>query len=67
MVLTTMSRDCLDPERRKKVGHYILGPCLGEGTFSKVRIGTHVISREKVSLLVGASFLCAHGFFLWSA
>nr|KAG5711164.1 hypothetical protein BaRGS_004808 [Batillaria attramentaria] len=39
-------------ERRKKVGHYVLGPCLGEGSFAKVRQGTHVISREQVAVKI---------------
>ena len=32
------------------VGHYILGKALGEGTFGKVKLGTHVLTGEKVSL-----------------
>ncbi|KAK7107697.1 uncharacterized protein [Littorina saxatilis] len=49
-----MSRDPreADPERRKKVGQYVLGPCLGEGSFAKVRIGTHTISKEKVAVKI---------------
>lgn len=39
-----------DSEKRKKVGHYILGSVLGEGSFTKVRIATHIISREKVGV-----------------
>ena len=31
------------------VGHYILGKALGEGTFGKVKLGTHVLTGEKVS------------------
>ena len=30
------------------VGHYILGKALGEGTFGKVKLGTHILSGEKV-------------------
>lgn len=30
------------------VGHYILGKCLGEGTFGKVKLGTHILTGEKV-------------------
>jgi hypothetical protein len=33
------------------VGHYILGKSLGEGTFGKVKLGTHVLTGEKVSCL----------------
>jgi 5'-AMP-activated protein kinase catalytic alpha subunit len=32
------------------VGHYILGKTLGEGTFGKVKLGTHILTGEKVSL-----------------
>ena len=35
--------------RKKKVGNYLLGKTLGEGSFAKVREGLHIISREKVS------------------
>lgn len=35
-------------ERRKRVGGYILGKTLGEGSFAKVRIATHVATDEKV-------------------
>ena len=31
------------------VGHYILGKTLGEGTFGKVKLGTHILTGEKVS------------------
>jgi len=33
------------------VGHYILGKALGEGTFGKVKLGTHVLTGEKVSFI----------------
>ena len=31
------------------VGHYIMGKSLGEGTFGKVKLGTHILTGEKVS------------------
>jgi len=34
------------------VGHYILGKALGEGTFGKVKLGTHILSGEKVAVKV---------------
>lgn len=34
------------------VGHYILGKTLGEGTFGKVRLGTHILTGEKVAVKV---------------
>ncbi len=30
------------------IGHYILGKSLGEGTFGKVKLGTHILTGEKV-------------------
>ena len=38
------------------VGHYILGKALGEGTFGKVKLGTHILSGEKVSLHISFKF-----------
>ena len=40
-----------DPDlpKKKKVGNYLLGKTLGEGSFAKVREGIHIIAREKVS------------------
>ena len=35
----------------QRVGDYLLGEKLGEGSFAKVRVGLHVMSREKVSEL----------------
>ena len=32
------------------VGHYILGKSLGEGTFGKVKLGTHILTGEKVRI-----------------
>ena len=37
------------PDKKKRVGGYILGKTLGEGSFAKVRIATHVLTNEKVS------------------
>jgi len=39
------------------VGHYILGKALGEGTFGKVKLGTHVLTGEKVSLILNYQYL----------
>ena len=33
----------------KKIGNYILGKSIGEGTFGKVKLGVHVPTGEKVS------------------
>jgi len=36
----------------KMIGHFSIGEKLGEGTFSKVCIGTHVLTQEKVFKLI---------------
>jgi serine/threonine protein kinase len=38
----------LEPNERK-VGQYILGKSIGEGTFGKVKLGRHITTNEKVS------------------
>ncbi|XP_041463325.1 serine/threonine protein kinase OSK1-like [Lytechinus variegatus] len=57
-------RDSGQPERRrrksrsdgtvvkKKVGGYILGDVIGEGSFAKVRLGTHILTQEQVAVKV---------------
>ena len=37
----------LAPNERK-VGQYILGKSIGEGTFGKVKLGRHITTNEKV-------------------
>ncbi|XP_069126320.1 uncharacterized protein [Argopecten irradians] len=39
-------------DKKKKVGNYILGRTIGEGSFAKVRHGFHVLAREKVAVKV---------------
>jgi len=34
------------------IGHYVLGKALGEGTFGKVKLGTHILTGEKVAVKV---------------
>lgn len=34
------------------IGHYMLGRIIGEGTFGKVRLGTHILTGEKVAVKV---------------
>lgn len=36
-------------EKTKSIGHYIIGKAIGEGTFGKVKLGTHILTGEKVS------------------
>ncbi|KAJ1445434.1 kinase-like domain-containing protein [Pelagophyceae sp. CCMP2097] len=40
------------PARQRTVGHYVLGRALGEGSFGKVRLGTHVLTGERVAVKV---------------
>ena len=41
----------LGPNERK-IGKYILGKSIGEGTFGKVKIGTHITTGEKVAVKI---------------
>ncbi|OMJ93507.1 hypothetical protein SteCoe_3480 [Stentor coeruleus] len=36
----------------KIIGHYILGKSIGEGTFGKVKLGTHTLTEEKVAVKI---------------
>ena len=36
----------------KSIGHYFLGKTIGEGTFGKVKLGTHSLTGEKVAVKV---------------
>jgi serine/threonine protein kinase len=38
------------PPKSRSIGHYIIGKNIGEGTFGKVKLGTHILTGEKVSL-----------------
>jgi 5'-AMP-activated protein kinase catalytic alpha subunit len=40
------------PQPGKTVGHYMLGKTIGEGTFGKVKMGTHILTGEKVAVKV---------------
>eukprot|EP00826_Nyctotherus_ovalis_P051220 TRINITY_DN6390_c0_g1_i2.p1 TRINITY_DN6390_c0_g1~~TRINITY_DN6390_c0_g1_i2.p1 ORF type:complete len:549 (-),score=165.41 TRINITY_DN6390_c0_g1_i2:349-1995(-) len=37
---------------KKSIGQYILGRTLGEGTFGKVRVATHILTGEKVAIKI---------------
>lgn len=39
-------------EDNSKVTQYLLGKTLGEGTFGKVKLGTHVLTGEKVAIKI---------------
>jgi serine/threonine protein kinase len=38
--------------KSKSIGHYILGRSIGEGTFGKVKLGTHILTSEKVAVKI---------------
>lgn len=40
------------PNRTRNIGHYIIGRSIGEGTFGKVMLGTHIRTGEKVAIKV---------------
>jgi 5'-AMP-activated protein kinase catalytic alpha subunit len=36
----------------KSIGHYVLARTIGEGTFGKVKLGTHILTNEKVAVKI---------------
>lgn len=34
------------------LGHYKIGKTIGKGTFSKVKVGTHILTEEKVAIKI---------------
>ena len=40
------------PLNDKTIGQYILGKSIGEGTFGKVKLGTHILTNEKVAIKI---------------
>ena len=38
--------------KRRMVGNYMIGKCIGEGTFGKVKLGTHTVTKEKVAIKI---------------
>lgn len=36
----------------KRVGNYIIGKTIGEGSFSKVKLGTHLVTNKRVALKI---------------
>jgi len=51
--MTTESSDHHNKQTKSKsIGQYMLGKTIGEGTFGKVRIGTHILTGEKVAVKV---------------
>lgn len=38
--------------KQKSIFHYLIGKCIGEGTFGKVKLGTHILTGEKVAVKI---------------
>ena len=38
--------------KQKKIGAYMLGKTIGEGTFGKVKMATHTLTGEKVAIKI---------------
>lgn len=53
---TIPNRDSVDNSnvkiKAKSIGNYILGKTLGEGTFGKVKLATHILTGEKVAIKI---------------
>ena len=50
--VTTISKHELDPFKQgRRVGYYLLGKTIGEGSFAKVKEAIHIITGEKVSTI----------------
>jgi len=39
-------------KRRRIIGHYLIEKSIGEGTFGKVRLGSHTLTGEKVAIKI---------------
>ena len=39
------------------LGHYVLMKTIGEGTFGKVKLGTHILTGERVAVKAYRSFI----------
>ena len=46
--MTNMTSDM----KSRTIGHYVVGKSLGQGTFGKVRLGTHTITNEPVAIKI---------------
>lgn len=45
-------RDLKLKPHERKIGQYILGKTIGEGTFGKVKIGLHILTKAKVAVKI---------------
>ncbi|CAG9326816.1 unnamed protein product [Blepharisma stoltei] len=49
---SSVPRRSSSPSKAHSIGHYMLGRSIGEGTFGKVMLGTHILTGEKVAIKV---------------
>lgn len=59
---TVGTGDMSPDEKRKKVGNYVILKTIGEGSFAKVRLGVHLITEMKVSIIDGDQILKKYSF-----
>ena len=58
--LSSAREDCdseLNFEQGKVIGNYILGKTIGKGTFGKVKLGTHILTGEKLNIIATEYYL----------
>lgn len=41
-----------EANKEKKIGYYLIGKTIGEGTFGKVKLGTHTLTGERVAIKI---------------
>ena len=47
--------NCISPDttiKCKKIGNYVLSTTIGTGTFSKVKLGIHLATQQKVAIKI---------------
>ncbi|CAG9334066.1 unnamed protein product [Blepharisma stoltei] len=49
---SSISRHRTSSTHSKSIGQYIIGRTIGEGTFGKVKLGTHILTNEKVAVKI---------------
>ncbi|CAG9333437.1 unnamed protein product [Blepharisma stoltei] len=50
--MSTPEKPDTTSHKSKSIGQYILGKTIGEGTFGKVKLGTHILTSEKVAVKI---------------
>lgn len=52
------AHEAVTKKKSRSIGHYIIGKNIGEGTFGKVKLGTHILTGEKVRIIILVTPLC---------